>query len=74
MITDAAAVRDVLETGGHVKAVVMGHDHAGYQTVLGGIPYHVLPAMVEGPAAERNAYAILTLHADGSIELEQFDG
>lgn len=72
IVKDAVAVRRVLESSGAVKAVVQGHDHAGNQAAINGIPYIGLQAMTEGPGLDHNAYALLTLLRDGAIVLEGF--
>lgn len=48
VIGNAAEVRRVLEASGKVRMVVQGHYHPGLEQVIGGIPYHTLPALCEG--------------------------
>jgi 3',5'-cyclic AMP phosphodiesterase CpdA len=72
IVKDAAKVREVLEAAGNVKAVIQGHDHAGNQSTINGIPYIVLRGMVEGSGLAQNAYALLSLMSDGAIQLEGF--
>ncbi len=72
IVKDAAAVREVLEASGCVKAVIQGHCHSGFQATIKGIPYIVLRAMVEGSGLEQNAYAILSLMNDDTVVLEGF--
>ncbi|MBO7684479.1 MAG: metallophosphoesterase [Kiritimatiellae bacterium] len=57
LMRNAKAVRKVLEASGKVRAVVTGHQHDGGHSVVNGIPYYTLRAMVEGPAPEGNSYA-----------------
>ncbi len=50
-----------------VLAVFQGHHHAGDYSLIEGIHYYTLKAMVEGSGAENNAYAIVEIHNDQSI-------
>ncbi|MFT5241860.1 MAG: 3',5'-cyclic AMP phosphodiesterase CpdA [Kiritimatiellia bacterium] len=72
IVKDAAKVREVLEAAGNVKAVIQGHDHAGNQSTINGIPYILLHGMVEGSGLAQNAYALLSLMTNGAIHLEGF--
>ena len=46
---NAADVRRILEaSGGKVKAVFTGHHHVGGESVVGGIPYYSIKAVIEG--------------------------
>ena len=72
IVKDAVRVREVLESHGHVKAVIQGHDHSGLRSTINGIPYIVLRAMTEGSGLEQNAFAILTLSENGEVTLEGF--
>lgn len=72
VVRNAAEVRTVLERAGTVKAVVQGHYHPGMNAILNGIPYIGLRAMVVGPGLEHNAYAILSLYEDGTVQVEGF--
>lgn len=71
-VKNAAEVRRVLERSGNVSAVFQGHKHSGGYRRIGGIHYCTLRAMVEGPTAENNAYAVVTLDASGRIKLQGF--
>jgi 3',5'-cyclic AMP phosphodiesterase CpdA len=70
IVKDAAAVRDVIEASDHVRAVVQGHCHSGAQTIINGIPYIILRAMVVGSG--ETAYSLLSLMEDGEVVLEGF--
>jgi 3',5'-cyclic AMP phosphodiesterase CpdA len=70
VLRDAAMVRSVLEQAGNVRAVFQGHYHPGLFAIANGIPYVGITAMVEGSRLESNAYAIVTLYADGRLEIE----
>jgi 3',5'-cyclic AMP phosphodiesterase CpdA len=70
-VKNAPEVRRILESAGNVVAVFQGHMHSGGHARLGGIDYCTLRAMVEGPGAANNAYAIVSLN-DAGIKFEGF--
>ena len=72
VVRNAATVRSVLEQVGNVRAVFQAHYHPGLYAIANGIPYIGITAMVEGSKPESNAYAIVTLCADGRLEVEGF--
>lgn len=67
---NAPAVRQILERGGRVRAVFQGHEHGGSQTIVSGIRYITLPAMVEGDRIEHPAFAIVTGSASGDLDVQ----
>ena len=71
-VKNAPEVRAILEASGDVIAVFQGHMHSGGFVRLGGIPYCTLRAMVEGPGAENNAFAIVKIQG-GKVEFKGFD-
>ncbi len=71
-VKNAPQLRRILETAGNVVAVFQGHMHSGGYAKINGIHYCTLRAMVEGPALENNAYAILTVHPSDGITLQGF--
>lgn len=71
-VKSAPDVRRILEQSKKVSAVVMGHSHSNAQTVIQGIPYLTLAALVEGSGLESSGYSILSVFADGSVSLEGF--
>lgn len=71
-VKNAPELRAVLEHSGNVLAVFQGHLHSGGYAKLGGIHYCTLRAMVEGPTAQNNAYAVVTLDQRNRITLEAF--
>jgi alkaline phosphatase len=71
-VKNAAEVRAILEAAGNVLVVFQGHNHAGGHTQVGGIHYCTLKAMVEGPAPQSHAYAVVTVEPSGRIKLEGF--
>lgn len=71
-VKNAPAVRKVLEKSGQVRAVLQGHYHRNDHKEIGGIHYCTLAAMVEGAGETNNAYAVMNLHADGTIRIDGF--
>lgn len=72
ILRNADQVRGVLEAAGNVRAVIQAHYHPGMQTTMNGINYIGLRAMVVGPGMANNAFAIVSIHADGRLELQGF--
>ena len=69
-LRNAAEVRAILERSGKVKSVFTGHQHGGGFRVVNGISYYTLKAAVCGDyAADRNAYALVTVSADGTASV-----
>lgn len=58
-IRNREAVRKILESSGKVLAVFQGHDHPGAYTLINGIHYYTLRAVIEGSGPENNAYAVV---------------
>ena len=71
-VKSGPAVRQVLEKAGNIAAVFQGHMHSGGYQKIAQIPYHTLPAMVEGPGLENNAYAVVTVQKSGKTKIERF--
>ncbi len=59
---NAAAIRDVLERYGCVRAYIGGHNHAGGYAREQGIHYLTLSAMVDDPAGR--TWAMMSLYPD----------
>lgn len=72
VVRNAENVRVLLEQAGTVLAVIQGHYHPGLETVINGIPYIGLRAMVVGAGLSQNAFAILSLNEDDTLEIEGF--
>ena len=68
-INNAVEVRKILEDSGKVLAVFQGHQHDGQYSLINGIHYYTLPAVVEGAGQKSNAYAIVEIHRDNSISV-----
>lgn len=71
-VKNQIAVREVLEKSGQVEAVFQGHSHQNDLNVINEIPYCTLVAMVEGSGPDNNAYSLLELHKDGTLQLHGF--
>src|SRR5690606_6739665 len=73
-VANHEAVRKVIAEAGpqRVKAVLQGHYHRNNRTVFNDIPYIVLRGMIEGAGLEQNAYSILQIHEDGTINIKGF--
>jgi len=69
-VKSAAAVRKILEDSGKVLAVFQGHAHTNHFTVINGIRYFTLAAMVD----TAGAYSIVEVKSDGSLVLTGFRG
>ena len=66
-VDNAAEVRAVLEGSKNVAAVFNGHHHSGSYSLINGIHYCTLKAVIEGSGAENSAYAVVEIHKDSSI-------
>jgi predicted phosphodiesterase len=66
-VKNAAEVRQILEQSGKVLSVFQGHLHDGSYSLVNGIHYYTLKAMVEGPGPENNSYAIVEVRPDMNI-------
>lgn len=69
-VKQSGKVREILEKSGKVRLVLQGHSHKNELTMVKGIPYATLAAMVEGAGVENGAYSLLRFFDDGSIRLE----
>ena len=58
-IHNREAVRKLLEASGKVLAVFQGHDHPGAYTLINGIHYYTLRAVIEGSGEANNAFAVV---------------
>ncbi len=68
-VKNAVDIRQILEQSGKVIAVLQGHFHQGSYSLIKGIHYYTLKAMVEGPGPQNNSYAIVEIHSDLSITI-----
>jgi alkaline phosphatase len=71
-VNNCAEVRDLLEKSGKVMTVFQGHSHKNDYKEIGGIHYCTLVAMVEGSGPENNAFSLMQIAADGTIQIEGF--
>ncbi|MCH1493693.1 MAG: alkaline phosphatase, partial [Rubripirellula sp.] len=65
-------IRAILEQADCVHGVFQGHSHQNDLKWINHIPYCTCVAMVEGSGTDQNAYSILDLHEDHSIQLRGF--
>ena len=66
-VNNADPVRAALEASGKVLGVFHGHHHAGDYTLINGIHYYTLKAVVEGAGLENSAYAIVEIDGAGTM-------
>lgn len=71
-VKNAPEVRRILEDAGIVRAFFQGHDHAGGFARINGIPYLTFRAEVDGSGPENNAYAMVYVLKDGTIQVEGY--
>jgi 3',5'-cyclic AMP phosphodiesterase CpdA len=71
-VSNAAAVRAILEAPGTVVAVFQGHQHINDYKEIGGIHYCTLKALVDGASPESSAYGILDFYPDRKLHLNGF--
>jgi hypothetical protein len=71
-VRNAAEVRSVIEASGKVLAAFHGHDHPGAHSVINGVHYYTLRAVVEGSGVDRNAYAVVEVQPDLTISVTGF--
>lgn len=66
-VDNAKEVRSILQASGKVLAVFQGHKHAGNYSIIEGIHYYTLKAMVDGSGPENNSYATVEVRNDNCI-------
>lgn len=71
-VSNAEAVRAVLEASGKVLAVFQGHQHVNDHRQIGGIHYCCLKAMVDGPPPDSSAYGVLEFYPGGRLLLNGY--
>lgn len=71
-IRNSAEVRALLESSGKVLAAFHGHDHKGRHSVINGIHYYTLIAVIEGSGEANNSYAMVEVKGDLSIVVTGF--
>lgn len=63
-IRNREAARKILEASGKVLAVFQGHEHPGGYTLINGIHYYTLRAVIEGTGEANNAFAVVDVSPD----------
>jgi predicted phosphodiesterase len=71
-VKNAPEVRKIIETAGTVRAVFQGHDHAGGFAKINGIPYLTFRAAVDGTGPKNNAFAMVSIMKDGTIQVKGY--
>lgn len=66
-VKNAAEVRRILQASGKVRGVFQGHHHPGSYSIMAGIHYYTLKALIEGSGAENNSYAVVEVQKHGDI-------
>ncbi|GMV95523.1 MAG: hypothetical protein AMXMBFR82_53010 [Candidatus Hydrogenedentota bacterium] len=66
-VNNAEPVRAALEASGKVLGVFHGHHHAGDYSLINGIHYYTLKAVVEGSGPENSAYATVEIDGEGNM-------
>lgn len=66
-VKNSVVVREVLEDSKKVLAVFTGHNHAGHYSLINGIHYYTLKALVEGDQDTDSAYAIVETAPNSDI-------
>ena len=66
-VKNAAQVRRILKESERVLAVFQGHHHGGHYSLIEGIHYYTLKAMVDGAGEANNSYAIVEVRDDQDI-------
>jgi len=71
-VKNAVQVRQILQESGKVLAVFQGHYHAGGYSLVEGIHYYTLKAMIEGSGESNNSYAIVEVYDDNTISISGY--
>ena len=70
-IRNATEVRNILQRY-PALAVFQGHKHSGQHSLIKGIHYYTLKALVEGSGPENNAYAVVEVHNNLDITVNGY--
>jgi predicted phosphodiesterase len=71
-VQNAAEVRQILEQSGKVLSVFQGHVHEERYNRINGINYYSVIGVVDGDGSENNAYMIVDVNTDGSLNIKGF--
>jgi len=71
-VANAADVRKILEESGKVCCVFQGHVHEERYSLINGIHYYSVNAVVDGDGPENSAYMIVDVYQDGSLKIDGF--
>ena len=71
-VNNASQVRKVLERSGKVRVVFQGHHHHGAYSLISGIHYYTLRAMVEGAGLVNNSCAVVDVYGNGDVAVQGY--
>lgn len=71
-VSNADAVRAILEESGNVMIVFQGHHHPGSFHKINSIYYYTLKAVIEGDGPENSSYAIVEIGKDRIISIKGY--
>jgi DNA repair exonuclease SbcCD nuclease subunit len=71
-VKNASEVRQILQASGKVLAVFQGHHHPGAYSLVDGIHYYTLKAVVEGHGRDNNSYAVVAVQPNGDMVVTGF--
>lgn len=71
-VSNADAVRKILEESGRALIVFQGHYHRGSFNQINSIYYYTLKAVIEGSGPQNNSYAIVEIGKDRVVKIKGF--
>lgn len=71
-VSNADAVREILDESGRVLIVFQGHYHPGSFNKINDIYYYTLKAVIEGSESENNSYAIVEIDSALNIRVNGY--
>lgn len=71
-VKNAAEIRQILENSEKVRIVFQGHVHEERYNLINGIHYYSVNAVVDNGGTENNAYQIVEVFSDGSLEIKGY--
>ncbi len=69
-VKNADALRALFEKSGKVRGVFTGHQHNGGASVVNGIPYYTLRALVCASGEGNNSFAEVAIYSDGTFTVK----
>ena len=71
-VQNAPEVRKILEEAGNVLCVFQGHVHEERYSLINGIHYYSVNAMVDGDGEENSSYQIVSVSKEGEVAVKGF--